>query len=342
MLLPFLNSFNRMKNKKIIACILPTYKTKAQIGRVLAAIPSFVDKIYVVDDACPEKTGQYVQNEIHDSRIQVIFHEVNQGVGGAVITGYQTALKDGVDIMVKVDSDGQMDPALIADFIAPIVADLTDYVKGNRFYYLDKVSKMPPVRLFGNAVLSLMNKASSGYWQLFDPTNGYTAISRYALTHMEVEKCDKRYFFESDMLFRLNLIEARVMDLPMDAVYADEKSNLKISKILMPFLKKHIRNFFKRLFYQYIIRDFSLASLNLLMGSVLLLFGGIYGVSHWVSSAQTGQFATSGQVMIAALPILIGIQMLFSFLNFDILRSSQLNIHHRQLVMKEQSNQETT
>lgn len=319
-----------MHNKTRIACILPTYKTRTQISRVLNAIGAEVERIYVVDDACPEQTGEYVEKNHHDPRIQVIYHEHNQGVGGAMITGYLQAMQDGMDIMVKIDSDGQMDPALIPKFIRPLEKGLCDYVKGNRFYYLTKIKNMPKTRLFGNAVLSFMNKLSSGYWLAFDPTNGYTAISKTACQYMEVDKCDKHYFFESDMLFRLSLIQARVMDMPMDAHYADEQSNLKIRSILGPFIVKHIKNTCKRIIYQYFIRDFSLASINLLIGLLLLIIGGLYGSIHWWASVQSGEPASSGQVMFAALPIIIGIQMLFSFLNFDILRASQLHVSHKQ------------
>src|SRR5262249_39074317 len=157
-------------------------------------------------------------------------HEQNQGVGGAVMSGYRAAIADGMAVVVKVDGDGQMDGSLIPYFVAPIINGEADYTKGNRFFDLEQINQMPPMRLFGNAVLSLMTKLSSGYWNLFDPTNGFTAIHVDAARHLPFDKISKRYFFETDMLFRLNTINAVVVDVPMDASYGDEVSNLKISK----------------------------------------------------------------------------------------------------------------
>ena len=148
------------------------------------------------------------------------------------MTGYRVALDDGMDIMVKIDGDGQMAPELLPDFVAPILAGEADYTKGNRFFDLEQVSQMPTVRLLGNAVLSFFNKISSGYWNLFDPTNGYTAIHRDVAACLPFGRISRRYFFESDMLFRLNTLRAVVVDIPMHASYGDEVSNLRISKVV--------------------------------------------------------------------------------------------------------------
>ncbi|GHU35112.1 hypothetical protein AGMMS50256_29780 [Betaproteobacteria bacterium] len=197
---------------------------------VIHAIPPFVSRIYVVDDACPDNSGDFVERNCKDERIFVIRHAENQGVGGAVMTGYKAALEDGMDIFVKIDGDGQMDPSLIPSFVAPIAAGEADYTKGNRFFDLEEIQAMPKVRLFGNAALSFMTKLSSGYWDLFDPTNGYTAIHRDVASHLPFDKISRRYFFESDILFRLNILRAVVADTPMSAKYGDEVSGLKISK----------------------------------------------------------------------------------------------------------------
>ncbi|AOU96447.1 glycosyl transferase [Achromobacter ruhlandii] len=210
----------------------------------------------------------------------VLRNEVNRGVGGAVMAGYRAAIDAGHDILVKVDGDGQMDPRLIPDFIAPIVLGNADYTKGNRFFDLETLRAMPGKRLFGNAVLSFMTKFSSGYWDLFDPTNGYTAIHARVAEHLPFDKISERYFFETDILFRLNLIGAVVVDVPMDAHYADEVSNLKISKIVGEFSLKHIRNSLKRIFYNYYLRGFSIASLELPLGILLFTFGVVYGGMH--------------------------------------------------------------
>lgn len=239
-----------MRKKAEIAVVIPTYKARDHILGVIDRIGPEVTKIYVVDDCCPDGSGGYVDCNCNDSRVVVVRLAENQGVGGAVMTGYKVAIDDGMDVLVKIDSDGQMDPALILDFAVPIISGEADYTKGNRFFDLEKVRSMPKVRLFGNAVLSLMCKLSSGYWNLFDPTNGFTAIHADVARNLPFNKISRRYFFETDMLFRLNTLRAVVVDVPMEAKYGDEVSNLKVSKIIGEFFVKHVRNFCKRIFLQ--------------------------------------------------------------------------------------------
>lgn len=301
-----------------ISVVIPCYKVTRHIFDVINGIGLEVHQIYVVDDACPENSGKFVQAHVTDSRVHVLFHAENQGVGGAVMTGYRAAIADGADVIVKVDGDGQMDPALIPDFIWPITTGQADYTKGNRFYDLEEIRTMPSVRLFGNAILSMMAKLSTGYWDLFDPTNGFTAIHANVARLLPFEKISKRYFFETDILFRLNTLRAVVIDIPMSAKYGEEVSNLKITKIIGEFLFKHTRNFFKRIFYNYYLRDLSLASIELPLGFLMLFFGTGFGLLNWYESAHQGVEASAGTVMLAALPILMGLQFILAFLGNDI------------------------
>lgn len=318
-----------MKKNSQIAVIIPTYKAKDHILGVISTIGPEVSCIYVIDDCCPNNSGDYVLEHNNDERVRVIKLEKNLGVGGAVMTGYQAAIDEGMDILVKIDSDGQMDPSLILDFCGPIIDGEADYTKGNRFFNLEKVRVMPKIRLFGNAVLSLMCKLSSGYWNLFDPTNGYTAIHADVARQLPFHKISQRYFFETDMLFRLNTLRAMVIDVPMEAKYGDEVSNLKISKIIGEFFAKHIRNCLKRIFYNYYLRDMSLASIELPLGLLLLTFGMIFGGYHWIHSFQTINPTTAGTVMLAALPALMGLQLVLAFLSYDISAMPQRSIHTR-------------
>jgi dolichol-phosphate mannosyltransferase len=301
-----------------IAVVIPCYRVSAQVLAVIAAIGPEVWRIYVVDDACPEHTGDLVESANSDARVRVIRNRVNRGVGGAVMAGYEAALEDGADVMVKIDGDGQMDPALLPRFVDPILTGQADYAKGNRFFDLLSLRGMPRLRLYGNAVLSLMAKVSTGYWTLFDPTNGYTAIDARVASWLRFESLSERYFFETDMLFRLNTLRAVVIDVPMDSVYASEKSNLRISRILAEFLFRHLRNASKRVFYNYFLRDMSLASVELVVGLAMITFGGIWGALRWVESAQTGIPATLGTIMVAVLPVLLGTQLLLGFLAYDV------------------------
>jgi dolichol-phosphate mannosyltransferase len=300
-----------------VAVVLPCYNSKKHVLDVITRIGPEVFLIVAVDDACPERTGAHIEEHCSDRRVAVVHNATNQGVGGAVIHGYRVALERGADVVVKIDSDGQMDPALLPLIVHPILAGQADYVKGNRFFNIEDVRSMPMVRVFGNAGLSFLTKLSSGYWNVFDPTNGYTAIHRVALKMLPLEKIDRRFFFESDMLFRLNIAGAVVMDVPIGANYGSERSNLKIGRVLLPFLIKNMRNFFKRLFYRYYLRDLNIGSLELLLGTLLFWFGVLFGVSRWISAGTAGVAATAGTVMLAGLPVLVGVQMILGFFAFD-------------------------
>jgi glycosyltransferase involved in cell wall biosynthesis len=315
------------KEKPVITVVIPCYKVKGKVLDVLARIPPEVAHIICVDDACPEQSGAFIKQSCGDRRVQVLFHEKNQGVGGAMVTGYKSALTTGADIIVKVDGDGQMAPELIPSFTAPILKGTCDYTKGNRFFRPEDLHGMPGLRIFGNGILSFLTKLSGGYWDIFDPTNGYTAIHAKVLRQMPLEKLDHSYFHESDMLFRLNILRAVVRDIPMSAVYDGEESSLSIRRILWPFLKGHARNLSKRIVYNYFLRDFHIASLELLLGIVFLLFGVVFGLVKWSLGQETGIPASAGTVMLGALPVILGFQMLLSFLQFDIQSVPRAPLH---------------
>lgn len=312
-----------------IAVVIPSYRVREHIMGVLASLPSEVARVYVVDDACPEGTGEQVQAHCRDPRVTVIRNSTNLGVGGAVMAGYRQAIADGADILVKMDGDGQMDAGALPKLVAPILRGEADYTKGNRFWDLSEISQMPPLRRLGNLGLSFMAKASAGYWDIFDPTNGYTAIHADVAAKLPYRSISERYFFETDMLFRLNVMRAVVADVPMDARYGDEVSGLKISQVVFEFFFKHLRNFGKRIGYNYFLRDLSIASLELLAAVVLLGFGSAFGGWHWLQSATSGVPATTGTVMISALSVLVGIQLLLSFLGYDIANMPRRPMHPR-------------
>lgn len=314
-------------NSGCVAVVIPSYRVKRHLLDLLARIGPEVDLIYVVDDACPEQSGAFVRSNCDDPRLRVLVHDVNLGVGGAVMTGYAAALADGAVVVVKLDGDGQMDPSLIGAMVAPILDGRADYTKGNRFFDIEHVRGMPKVRLLGNAALSFMTKLSSGYWTVFDPTNGFTAVHARVLALLPLGKISQRFFFESDMLFRLGTLRACVLDIPMRAVYLDERSQLRIGRILLPFLAGHAANTAKRIFYSYFLRDFSLASVQLVLGAVLLVFGTTFGAEAWIAGARSGEVASTGTVMLAALPVILGMQLLLSFLAFDIAAAPNRAIH---------------
>ncbi len=312
-----------------VAAVIPCYREKDRVLDVIAGLGEGVSHIFVIDDACPDGTGNHVRAQCKDPRVSVVTHERNTGVGGATMTGYELAWQAGADIIVKVDGDGQMDPSRIPDLIAPIVKGDADYAKGNRFHDLGGLSDMPGLRVAGNLFLSFASKLSSGYWDIFDPTNGFTAIHAKVAQVLPFAKLSPGFFFESDLLFRLNLLGAVVADVPMEARYGTERSSLLIRKVVIGFAFKHLRNTAKRFCYGYFLRDFNIASIELALGSLLLCFGIVFGAFKWAESSATGIPTTAGTAMLAALPIIIGIQMLIAFLDFDTRNQPKKPLHPR-------------
>jgi glycosyltransferase involved in cell wall biosynthesis len=294
-----------------LAVVIPSYRVTNHILAVIAGIGPEVESIYVVDDACPDNSGDFVKKKSKDKRVVVIKHSENQGVGGAVITGYRAALSDGMDVIV-------MNPTLIPTIAKPVLNGEADYAKGNRFDSLENLFAMPKVRILGNAVLSLWSKLSSGYWSITDPTNGFTAIHRKALSAIHLDKLRKTYFFESDLLFRLSISNAVVVDVPMEAVYGDEKSNLKIRKVLVEFPWRHTVNLWKRVFYKYYLREWSVASIELPLGIGFTVFGAWFGIARYLEASEAGRATTAGQVTLSAVALILGVQLLLSFLSYDV------------------------
>jgi dolichol-phosphate mannosyltransferase len=315
----------------MIAVVIPCFRVRQHILSVLDAIGPECQAIYVVDDACPEATGDLVEAECSDPRVRVIRLPENRGVGGATIAGYRAAIAGGADILVKLDGDGQMDPALIPRLVSPIERGEADYVKGNRFFELDGLEGMPRLRLIGNSLLSFASKVSSGYWNVFDPNMGFTALHAAVANQLPFDKVSQRYFFESDLLFRLGTIRAVVSDVPMPVHYADEKSNLHIREVAGEFAIKHTKNTFKRLFYNYYLRNFNIASIEIIVGLIALFWGAWFGIERWTIGISQNVPATSGQVMLAALPILLGVQLILAFLNYDIQNVPRDVLHKRLL-----------
>ena len=312
-----------------IVVVIPCYRVKGQVMAVLGAVGPEVARILCVDDACPEGSGAHIEQNSRDPRVKVIRLDENQGVGGAVMAGYEAALADDADVVVKLDGDGQMDPRIIPVLTQPVVRGLADYTKGNRFYSLENLRGMPALRLFGNAVLSFMSKFSTGYWNIVDPTNGYTAVSAKVLRLLPFGKISRRWFFETDMMFRLNTVGAVVLDVPMEARYAGENSNLRVSRVFLEFLWKHASNYVKRLFYNYFLRGFSIASVELVAGLVLLPYGIAFSLVKWAEAEAQNRYASAGTVMIGALSIIIGFQLLLSFLNEDMRALPQSPLQNR-------------
>lgn len=221
-------------------------------------------------------------------------------------------------MIVKIDGDGQMDPDYIEDILEPIIDGEAEYTTGNRFYYLSFLDEMPWLRRIGNLGLSFLVKVASGYWNIFDPTNGFTAISSKALAALDLSRIEKGYLFEVSMLVELYQIRARIRQIPMPARYRGEISSLKEGHAFFEFGFYLIKALFRRLFRQYFWQNISAVSIFFLSGSLCVLLGGSFGIYHWVRSAIYGTPASAGTVMIAAILVILGFQLLLQSIVLDI------------------------
>jgi len=299
-----------------IAAVVPAFREERMIGRVIETMPDFVDFIVIVDDCSPDDTSG-AASKVGDPRVTVIRHEVNQGVGGAIITGHRAALDLGSDVNVIMAGDAQMDP----DYLPPLIDKVTDegygFAKANRFYSPESFDGMPRHRVFGNIVLSFMTKLTSGYWNLFDPQNGYTAVRAEVVRRLPLNRIAKRYSFENDLLTHLNILQVPAVDVPIPAVYGEEVSSIKLRKVIPELINRLTVGFWSRIWYRYVLWSFSPIALLLFLGLFLFIFG--VGVSIWmIFQIAASVIATAATVMLAALPLMIGTQMLISALQLDI------------------------
>lgn len=302
-----------------MAVVIPAYRAEKTIAEVLAGVPSFVALVIVVDDCGGDRTAEVVEQvAAQNARIHLLRHSSNQGVGGAVLSGYRRAVELGADVIVKMDSDGQMDPAELPGLVRPILRGEADYTKGNRFLHARELSSMPLLRRIGNLGLSFLTKLASGHWGVFDPTNGYTAIHASVLQRIDDRAVSRRYFFESSLLAELGLIRAVVRDVPMPARYGNETSHLSLRKTLVEFPGQLLRCLLRRIWVQYFVRDFGLFAVLLTSGLGLSAFGLSFGAYHWLMAAYRETLTSTGTVMLSVLPLILGVQFLLQSLLLDV------------------------
>ncbi len=301
-----------------LAVVIPAYHVADKIESVLEDLPDYLCHIIVVDDASPDNTSELVQAfAARDRRVILICHQQNKGVGGAMVAGFQKALELGAQVVVKVDGDHQMDPAHIPALVTPLLEGKADYAKGNRFRDFESLRHMPLTRRIGNLGLSFLTKAATGYWNCFDPTNGFFAIRAEILAQLPLERLDRRYFFETSMLANLYLLDAFILDVPMPARYRGERSNMSIWRVLVEFPAKLLATVFRRLLLRYFLFDFSMVSVYLLTGIPLILFGLIFGSLKWIQYLKLGVPAPTGTVILPTLALILGIQILLSAIEID-------------------------
>jgi glycosyltransferase involved in cell wall biosynthesis len=299
-----------------IAAVVPAFREEKMIGTVISTMPDYVDHIVIVDDHSPDETSAAVER-MADERVTLIRHEVNQGVGGAIITGHKAAIELGADVNVIMAGDAQMDPEYLPDLLNRVTKDGYGFAKANRFFSPESFRGMPGHRIFGNVVLSFMTKLASGYWNLFDPQNGYTAIRTEVLRRLPLDQVSHRYSFENDLLIHLNILQVGAVDVPIPAVYGEEVSSIRLSKVVPELMNLLFRGFWRRIWYRYVLWSFSPIALLLFFGLAMTVFG--IAIAVWVCFQIAGSVvATAATVMLAALPLMLGIQMLISALQLDI------------------------
>jgi dolichol-phosphate mannosyltransferase len=309
-----------------VAVVIPAYKEESRIQGVIRTLPEWVEHIVVVDDASPDRTYEHAK-DINDARLVVLRHNENQGVGGATMTGFARAVELGAQILVKMDGDGQMDPEGLISLIEPIRRGKADFTKANRFLHLRALVRMPAKRRIGNIGLSFLAKLASGYWSVFDPTNGYLAMHGSVFPLLDRRRISNRFFFEHSLLLELGLQRAVVRDVYMPARYDDKISHLSEFRSLLEFPPRLLRALLRRLVLLYFVRDFTAVSLFIIAGLLETAFGMIWGIHHWILSAQTGIPATTGTVMIGVLPLILGIQQLLQAFVMDIQNEPKEPVH---------------
>jgi len=300
-----------------VGVVIPCYKVERQIAAVIRGIPPEIRSLIVVVDGSPDGTRAAVE-KLADPRVTLLAHERNRGVGAAMQTGFQEALRQGLDIVVKMDGDDQMDPAHLPRLLAPLLENTADVTKCNRYSSLDSLKQMPAVRVLGNAGLTFLVKLASGYWNNFDPANGYLALRASVLERLDIPRLPRRYFFESGLLIALGIQRAVVQDVAAPARYGNERSSLSIPRTLLGFPPRLLLGFVRRIFWRYFVHDFSAVSLYLLLGLPLIAFGTVYALYWMARNRAEGQVAPAGDVMLAAMPIILGVQLLLQAAALDI------------------------
>lgn len=265
-----------MIDKKKIGVVIPCYNTGSTAYKVISKLPNYIDQIVVIDDSCPENTGKILQKNIRNNKIKILFNKINMGVGASVIRGYRHLLKFDIDIFVKIDGDNQMDTKEMINLISPILSNQFNYTKGTRYMSKKSLKNLPFTRYFGNYLISYFSKITTGYWNIFDFLNGYTCMDRDFVKKILKFKIDKRFFFETHILIILNILHAKVKDIPVTIQYKNNKSNFKPLNEIKNFFFKNLKFFFIRVFEKYYRKNknfifFAMIFISSVINFILLL-----------------------------------------------------------------------
>jgi glycosyltransferase involved in cell wall biosynthesis len=290
-----------MLEGKSVAVVVPAHDEEALVGATIQGIPEFVDRIYVVDDASGDGTVAAAR-AAGDGRVEVIAHDRNRGVGGAIVTGYRRAVAEGVDVACVMAADNQMDPADLEKIALPVARGEVDYTKANRLVSGEAWRTIPRTRYLGNAVLSFLTKIASGYWHVADSQSGYTAASREILEQLDLERIYRGYGFPNDMLVHLNVWNARVRDVTARPVYGiGETSGIRYRRVVPRISWLLIKGFFWRMREKYVIRDFHPLVLFYALGFLMTLVGLGLGIAETVLRILGNEVSVATVVLVALL-----------------------------------------
>jgi len=333
-----------MYQEQSVAVVVTAYNEEGFVGNVIDKIPTFVDRVYAVDDGSTDNTWEEIVSRT-DGRSQhvgekgtvkadggepsptviPIQHDQNRGVGGTIKTGYKAALRDKMDITAVINGDGQMDPTILSRIIDPISSGTADYVKGNRLYTEQQVAEMSTWRLSGNAILTFLTKIASGYWKMNDSQNGYTAISLDALRRIDIDSLYDRYGFLNDLIVHLNVNDLRIADVEMNARYGDEESGIRYTSFVPELSTLLLRSFLWRLKIKYVIRDFHPLVLMYALGT-LGIVGSVVGTAWSLLLSNFSGLA----VLLSGLLFLLSSSLLLQAVTLDMECSENIENHVRQ------------
>lgn len=318
----FVSAENAVLHEHKIGVVIPAYNEEKLIRATVEGIPPYVSRIFVINDASIDSTAQVLES-IKDPRLHVITHEINQGVGAAILHGYKRALKENMDLIVVMGGDNQMNPDQLPKLLMPIIQGKADYTKGNRLLSKEFRGGMSKWRLFGNSILTMINKISSGYWHIMDPQNGYTAISRKALSGIDIDTLFTYYGYCNDMLVKLNTFGFRTLDITMPARYGQEKSSIKYSKFMFHVSVMLFRKFLWRLKMKYMILSFHPLVFFYTLGMILVPIGLLFGAYIFAAKLFIGWPVSPNSPLLDALLLITGIQFTLFAMLFDMQESNK-------------------
>lgn len=307
-----------MYKKLTLAAVIPAYNEEKLITKTVETLPSFVDKIILINDGSSDNTLNVVKNLAKkNNKIIIIDNKENIGLGSSMVKGFKKALALRTDLICVLAGDAQCNPSYLSKMADELITNNLDYVKANRFVHLEELKKMPKMRKFGNIIITILTKFSTGYYSIFDSQNGYAVFTRHILKKLSLDMVGKRYDYENTLLTALSIAGARVRDFPVPAVYGEETSTIKVLPTTLRALRVTFTGFWKRIYNKYILINFHPIALFLLSGILLITIGLLAGIFITIERALRGASPSSGTVMLVVLPIIVGFQLLLTALTMD-------------------------